>query len=253
LPNNYISTENAPMLISVIVPAYNEERYIGETLNNLKGAKECLLERKGISTEIIVVDNGSTDSTVSIALSSGAKVIEEPQHNVARVRNIGANAADGDVLVFIDADVIVPVSLLCRIAEAMTDEACVGGAVDTIYQPGKLSVKVYLQVWRLFGKLAGMAQGATQFCRRDVHVCLCGYDETMYMGEDVDFYWRLKRFAKRHHARVCFIEDVQVIPSTRRFDRWSLWRMLIWTNPLFILIFRRRKGAWKEWYGTVIR
>ena len=147
----------------------------------------------------------------------------------------------------------VPESLLWRITEAMKDEGCVGGAVDTLYRPSKLWVKVYLQVWRLFGKLAGMAQGATQFCRRDVNVCLCGYDETMYMGEDVDFYWRLKRFAKRHHARVCFIQDIQVIPSTRRFDRWPLWRTLVFTNPLFILIFRRRKRPWKEWYGTMRR
>jgi glycosyltransferase involved in cell wall biosynthesis len=241
------------MSISVIVPAYNEERHIGETLKNLQEAKQCLLKRKGMPTEIIVVDNGSTDSTVNIALSAGAKVIEESQHNVARVRNVGAHGANGNVLVFVDADVIVPESLLWRISEAMADDACVGGAVDTLYQPSKLSVKVYLQAWGLLGKIAGMAQGATQFCRKDVYVCLCGYDETMYMGEDVDYYWRLKRFAKRHHARVCFIEDIQVIPSTRRFDRWSFWRTLIWTNPLFILIFRRRKGVWKEWYSTVPR
>ena len=241
------------MSISVIVPAYNEERYIGETLDNLNRAKVCLLKRKGVSAEVIVVDNGSTDSTVSIALASGAKVIKESQQNISRARNVGAKGASGSLLVFIDADVIVPESLLCRITEAMMDEGCFGGAVDTIYQPSSLSVKVYLQVWRLFGKLAGMAQGATQFCRRDVNVCLCGYDETMYMGEDVDFYWRLKRFAKRHHARVCFIQDIQVIPSTRRFDRWPLWRTLVFTNPLFILIFRRRKGPWKEWYGSMGR
>ena len=241
------------MSISVIVPVYNEERYIGETLSNLNSAKDCLLERTGITTEIIVVDNGSTDSTVSIAQSSGAKVIKESQRNIARARNVGANAAGGDLLVFIDADVIVPEILLWSISEVMKDEGCVGGAVDTNYQPGKFWVKVYLQAWRLFGKLAGLAQGATQFCRRDVSIRLSGYDETLYMGEDVDFYWRLKRFAKRNGARVCFIQDIQVIPSTRRFDRWSFWRILVWTNPLFILIFRRRKGPWKEWYSATER
>jgi glycosyltransferase involved in cell wall biosynthesis len=241
------------MSISVIVPAYNEERYIGETLNNLNRARDFLLKRKGISTEIIVVDNGSTDSTASIALSSGAKVINESQRNIARARNAGANGASGDLLVFVDADVSVPESLVWRITEAMKDEGCVGGAVDNNYQPAKLLVKIYLRAWRLLGKLAGMAQGATQFCRRDIFVRLRGYDETMYMGEDVDFYWRLKRFAKPHHFRVCFIRDIQVIPSTRRFDRWPFWRTLVWTNPLFILIFRRRKGPWKEWYSTVTR
>lgn len=241
------------MSISVIVPAYNEERYIGETLNKLNSAKDCLLERAGIPTEIIVVDNGSTDATVSIALSSGAKVIKEAQRNIARARNVGANGAAGNLLVFIDADVIVPEVLLWSISEVMKDERCVGGAVDTLYQPGKSWVKVYLQAWRLFGKFAGMAQGAAQFCRRDVNVCLSGYDETIYMGEDVDFYRRLKRFAKRNGARICFIQDIQVIPSTRRFDRWPFWRTLVWTNPLFILIFRRRKGPWKEWYGATAR
>jgi glycosyltransferase involved in cell wall biosynthesis len=211
------------------------------------------LKRKGISTEIIVVDNGSTDSTANIALSSGAKVINESQRNIARARNAGANGASGDLLVFVDADVSVPESLLCRITEAMKDEGCVGGAVDTNYQPDKLLVKIYLRAWRLLGKLAGMAQGATQFCRRDIFVRLRGYDETMYMGEDVNFYWRLKRFAKPHHFRVCFIRDIQVVPSTRRFDRWPFWRTLVWTNPLFVLIFRRRQGPWKEWYSTVAR
>jgi glycosyltransferase involved in cell wall biosynthesis len=241
------------MSISVIVPAYNEERYLGETLNNLNRAKDFLLNRKGMSTEIIVVDNGSTDSTARIALSSGAKVIDESQQNIARARNVGANGASGDLLVFIDADVSVPEGLLWRIAEVMKDQGCVGGAVDTNYQPSKLSVRVYLRTWRLFGKLAGMAQGATQFCRRDIYVRLGGYDETIYMGEDVDFYWRLRRFAKLQRSRVCFIQDIQVTPSTRRFDRWPFWRTLVWTNPLFILIFRRRKGPWKEWYSTIGR
>jgi glycosyltransferase involved in cell wall biosynthesis len=241
------------MSISVIIPAYDEARYIGETLNSIQRAKGFLLERRSVSTEIIVVDNGSTDATASIARSAGAQVVEESQHNVARVRNTGAGAASGQLLVFIDADVIVPESLLWRIDAVMTDKACLGGAVDTIYQPARRSVKIYLQMWRLLGKLMGMAQGATQFCRRDVHVALEGYDETLFMGEDVDFYWRMKRLARRTCARICFIGEVQVSPSTRRFDRWSFWRMLIWTNPLFILFFRRRKRAWREWYSGVPR
>lgn len=242
------------MSISVIIPAYNEETYLGETLKSIQRAEAFLLKKdNAVPTEIIVVDNGSTDSTPALARASGATVVEEPKHNIARVRNTGARFAKGNIFVFIDADVIVPERLLWSITEAMKDEGCVGGAIDTDYRPGELWVRVYLQVWRLFGKVAGMAQGATQFCRRDIYVRLCGYDETMYMGEDVDFHWRLKQFAKRHHARVCFIQDIQVIPSTRRFDQLSFWRTLVWTNPLFILIFRRRKGPWREWYSTTTR
>jgi len=60
------------MSISVIVPAYNEENYLGETLKSIQRAKEFLLKQRAVPTEIIVVDNGSTDSTPAIALSSGA-------------------------------------------------------------------------------------------------------------------------------------------------------------------------------------
>jgi glycosyltransferase involved in cell wall biosynthesis len=241
------------MLISVIVPAYNEEKYIGLTLGSIKQAQQLLLNEKGIPAEIIVVDNDSTDATANIARSFEAQVFNEPTHNVAKVRNAGANRANGNILVFVDADVGVPPGLLCRIHEAMSDEICLGGAVDTNYQPAKFSVKVYLRMWRLVGRLAGMAQGATQFCRKDIYASLHGYDETLYMGEDVDFYWRLKRLAKRHHSYAQFIEDIQVSPSSRRFDEWSLWRTLIWTNPIFILVFRHRKSVWRGWYSNAPR
>ncbi len=243
------------MLISVIVPAYNEERYIGLTLESIKQAQRLLLKEKGVSAELIVVDNDSTDSTAIIARSFGAQVFNEPARNVARVRNAGASRASGNVLVFVDADVLVPRGLWCRIHEAMSDELCLGGAVDTDYRPIKYSVKAYLRAWRLIGRLAGMAQGAAQFCRKDIYAALHGYDETLYMGEDVDFYWRLKRFARSQGqgSYVQFIGDMQVVPSSRRFDQWFLWRTLVWTNPLFILLFRRRKGVWKGWYSVAPR
>jgi glycosyltransferase involved in cell wall biosynthesis len=241
------------MLISVIVPAYNEESYLGETLNSIERAKEFLLKKDAVPTEIIVVDNGSTDSTSDIALSSGANVVKDTKHNVATVRNAGASSAKGNVLVFIDADTIVPEELLWRINEVMASPSCFGGAVDTQYRPAKTSVKVYLQLWRVLGKLAGMAQGATQFCRREVYTSLLGYDESLYMGEDVDFHWRMKQFAKRKNGHVCLIEDLQVVASTRRFDQWSFWRTLICTNPFYILAFRRRERAWRGWYRVIPR
>jgi hypothetical protein len=135
----------------------------------------------------------------------------------------------------------------------MSDASCFGGAVDTDYRPRKLTVRVYLQFWRIIGRLTGMAQGATQFYRRNVFFTLNGYDETLFMGEDVDLYWRLKKFARRQNDRVFFIEDIRVVPSTRRFDQWRLWRTLLWTNPFFILMFRRNKKCWQGWYSAVPR
>ena len=116
----------------------------------------------------------------------GARVVTETEHNIARVRNRGAAAAQGELLVFLDADTLIPEELLPHIHEVMTATACVGGAVDTDYLPQKRSVRLYLRLWRVLGRVAGMAQGATQFCRRDVFTKLGGYDESLLMGEDVE-------------------------------------------------------------------
>jgi len=241
------------MLLSIIVPAFNEEGYLGETLASLNRAKAFLERERSIQTEIIVVDNDSADSTADVARALHATVAREPLHNVAKVRNTGARLSNGETIVFVDADTIVAENMLSRIVEAMSDDTCFGGAVDPDYRPKRLTVQAYLQSWRIIGKLTGMAQGATQFYRKDVFFALKGFDETLFMGEDVDLYWRLKKFAKQQNGSAVLIEDVRVVPSTRRFDQWRLWQILIWTNPLFILLFRRRKEAWHGWYKDVPR
>lgn len=241
------------MLISVIIPAFNEEAYLGKTLTSINLATDLLQRGANVAAEIIVVDNDSDDGTVATASALGARVIHEPLRNISTVRNSGAKASRGDVLVFVDADTIVPANLLTRIVQVCADDRCIGGALDTDYYPTKLAVRIYLQIWRIIGKVTGMAQGATQFCRREAFFPLNGYDETLFMGEDVDFFWRLKRLAKRDHCRVSFVDDVKVIPSTRRFDSWRLWRTLVWTNPLFVFMFRRRKTHWQGWYTAIPR
>lgn len=91
--------------ISVIIPALNEEKYIGATLESIK---ICL----GKSVEIILVDNGSSDRTVEIAKEHGASTIIERNITIAGLRNLGAKSASGNVLVFIDADVSMHTSWL---------------------------------------------------------------------------------------------------------------------------------------------
>ena len=98
-----------------------------------------------------------------------------------------------------------------------------------------------------------MAQGATQFCRASVFEEVGGYDETAWIGEDVDFHWSLKRLARRTDRTVAFVRQPRVRPSTRLFDKWPLWRILVWTNPLFIALFRRRKAVWRGWYRHEVR
>jgi glycosyltransferase involved in cell wall biosynthesis len=240
-------------MVSVIIPAFNEERFLPQTLDHLRRAAELVQAILNQGFEIIVVDNASSDRTAEIAVAFGAKVVSFPEHNIAQVRNAGACAASGDLLVFLDADTLIPRSLLSRILQVMEEQNCLGGAVDTDYQPARPLIRAYLRLWRLIGLWLGMAQGAVQFCRRDTFSALRGYDESVYMGEDVDFYWRLGKFAQAEGQHVRFIRDVRVVPSCRRYDQWPTLLILIKTNPLYIALFRHRQAAWCGWYSDVPR
>lgn len=86
--------------ISIVIPAKNEEKYIAVVLSSLSEA----ITDYGGDCEIILVDNGSTDSTRDIATKFGCKVIEDKCATIAGLRNIGAQEASGDVIAFLDAD-----------------------------------------------------------------------------------------------------------------------------------------------------
>ena len=150
------------MLISVVIPAFNEESCLPATLSSLRAAISVC--RCG--AELIVVDNESADRTMGIARSVGATVVHEAVHNISRVRNAGASVARGDVLAFVDADTIVPPYFLERVAEAMGDPVCFGGSADIVHMPASKLLRAYLEAWRWLGIRLGMTQGAAQFCRK---------------------------------------------------------------------------------------
>ena len=238
------------MQLSVVIPAYNEELYLPETLTRVTKA----LAVAGLPSQIVVVDNDSHDRTRAISESFGARVVSEKEHNISRVRNTGTAHATGDVLIFVDADTLVPESLFKRIAGAMEDEKCFGGAVAVNW--GKLErtwMKLYLLGGKFWTTVFNMKQGAAQFCRKPVFEKLHGYDQTIFMGEDVEFYWRLSKFAKQNGGHLNFIEDLPVTTSARRFDKMSLWKTLLLTNPIFIPFAWRKKKWWKNWYEDAVR
>jgi glycosyltransferase involved in cell wall biosynthesis len=240
----------ATMKVSVIIPAYNEEQGLPETLERI-GRALAITARP---SEIIVVDNNSRDGTKRVAEGFGAKVFPETEHNISRVRNTGAANSTGDVLVFIDADTLVPDTLFQKIAAAMDDEKCLGGAAAVAYEDfGRKWMKFYLLGWRFWGTVFNMKQGAAQFCRKPVFAEIGGYDQTIFMGEDVEFYWRLSKFAGRHKGYLYFIERPPVTTSARRFDKMGLWKTLLLTHPVFIRLAWRRKSLWKDWYDKAVR
>ena len=110
--------QEAPRLkLSVVVPAFNEERLLAATLGSIRSA--ALSFDGAWSWELIVCDNNSTDRTAEIARAAGATVVFEPINQIARARNRGAAAATGDWLIFVDADSYPTRELLEEVRKAI--------------------------------------------------------------------------------------------------------------------------------------
>lgn len=237
------------MKLSVVITAYNEEKCLPATLDSVAAE----IERIG-GAELIVVDNESTDRTAAIAVEYGAVVHNETEHNIARVRNRGAGRATGDVLMFIDADTRVKPGLFTRIADEMNDTACLGGAVAVSYdEPMPRLTELYVKFCLIIGRLMRIRNGAAQFCRRDAFDELGGYDETIFVGEDIDFQFRLERLARTRGDRTAFISDLPVITSARRFVHFGLARTVFYSHPLTLLLACRYRRLWRSWYENAVR
>ena len=90
------------MMISFVIPAYNEEQYLGRTLEQLIESAEAV----GEPYEIIVVADGCTDGTADVARQHGTRLLEVELRHIAAVRNAGAGVATGDLFIFVDADTL---------------------------------------------------------------------------------------------------------------------------------------------------
>jgi glycosyltransferase involved in cell wall biosynthesis len=237
-------------MLSVIVPAYNEEKLLPQTLNAIHAALADIGE-----SELIVVDNESTDRTREIAEAHGALIVSETVHNISAVRNAGSKAAAGDVFVFIDADTVVRPGLFENIVTAMSDPQCFGGSVAVEYEGPytRFWMTAFMRLWVVLGRLTKMRQGALQFCRAEIFRELGGYDETIYVGEDIEFHWRLDKLARARGGFTSFVTEPKVITSSRRWNRMGLARMLFFTHPITIFLAWRTRSFWKDWYDRPIR
>src|SRR5689334_13119115 len=112
-----------PRLISFVIPAWNEESLLGPTLERLSVARGHLAD----TSEVIVVDDCSTDRTVEIARQHGAKVVSVDHRQISATRNAGAREARGDLLIFIDADTLVTPQVVCAAVAAVRSGAVGGG------------------------------------------------------------------------------------------------------------------------------
>jgi glycosyltransferase involved in cell wall biosynthesis len=239
-------------LLSVVIPAYNEEAYLPTYLPTVLAAVGYWQERSRDRCEVIVVDNASTDRTAVVAAELGAHVVFEPVRNIAAVRNAGAAAASGRYLFFADADVALPAEALAEAVRLMAAGAA-GGAIPAVYRCQRLGARLLCRYWDWYRARHGGAQGVAQFCTAEAFVRLGGYRRDLYMSEDHEFFARLRALGEQTGHPVVVTDHLRVEPSTRRYDRWSTWRMVWWQNPITARVLLSSPRFWRHWYATTVR
>ena len=206
----------------MIIPAYNEESYIGKTLESVKRAVDAYGNAGGV--EVIVVDNNSTDGTASVAAGHGARVVFEGENMIAKARNAGARASRGKYLVFLDADTTMDSSLIRRVDELLGSGAVMGGGVFVDYD-AHWDLRLLARLMNYLCFVFRKQWGAFLFCERAAFERAGGFDETMYGLEDVALAKVLRKDGKLSGKRFVVISDCHVVTSARRVvPRWKMLR-----------------------------
>lgn len=198
-------------MLSIIIPAHNEEKYMGNCLESVKNQQYS-------DYEIIVVCDACTDKTKTIAKKYTKKIYEIKKQNVSAARNYGAIKAKGKVLVFLDADSVIASNLLLEIDEAIKQEY-IGGVTKTKSLEPIWKADILWAVGNFFRHFFLAASGML-FCKANFFT---GYDESRHLAEDTDLILKLKKKGK-----LKYITNSWIKTSSRRLEKegylWTIWR-----------------------------
>ena len=228
-------------MISFVIPAYDEERLIGGTIDALHAAGAAL----GEAYEIVVVDDASSDATADIARAHGARLVRVALRHIAATRNAGARAASGELLVFVDADTLVPPDTARAAVDAMRQGAVGGGAPLRFDGAVPLSVRVLTAVAMAAFRALGRAAGCFIFCTRAAFDAIGGFDEAYFGAEDLVMSRALKRHGRFVVLRTPVITSGRKIRTHRARDMLRVLARLAFQGPRVI---KQRRGM-ELWYG----
>ena len=232
-----------PLKVSFIIPAHNEERWIGGCLSSIVTAAKHMKEL----CEIIVVDDSSIDQTADIASKFGVSVVSVKHRQISATRNSGAKAASGDILVFIDADTLITETIVKQILAAIRNGAIGGGCVPRF--EGRLPIWFRAFYPVLVGAMRWIFHqtgGACLFCSKNGFDQTGGFSEAHFAAEEDVWIRALKRYGR------FVVLTEPVVTSGRSLRTYSFknvaWVFLRWTFR-GADGFRSRDNA-KLWYPS---
>jgi glycosyltransferase involved in cell wall biosynthesis len=245
-----MTPDNPLPRFSLVIPAYNEERFLPRLLDSVDQAARRYAHGAA-AVEVIVADNASTDRTAEIARERGCQVVPVAKRSIAAARNGGGRAARGEFVGFVDADMKIHPGTFDAIERALASERIVGGATGITLERWSFGLAVTFAVLLPVVWLTKFDPGVV-FCRRSDFQATGGYNEALRVAEDVAFLFALRGVGRKHGKRLTRLKRVKAVASTRKFDDHGDWHYLT-TIPLWTLAYLfNRSGALGEieryWY-----
>jgi len=238
------------MKISIVVPAFNEERLLGESLARIKSAAGAF-EKIGWATELIVCDNNSTDRTAEIARAAGATVVFEPVNQIARARNSGAAAASGDWLVFVDADSHPSAELFADVAKEIQSGKCLAGGATIRLDQKYLVAELIAPIWNVASRWRRLLAGAFIFIEAAAFRKVGGFSNQLFVGEELELSQRLKKLSKETGKRIVILHRHPLVTSARKMKIYTLRQHLaflfcILCDPYHTTTSREKAHLWYD-------
>lgn len=226
------------MHLSIIIPAYNEERLIEQCIHSVIAALAAN-KNSNFTSEIIVVDNNSTDNTANLAKKSGAIVVFEPVNQIGRARNAGAAAANGDWLLFVDADSLLNAGMVAEILQ-LIQQGKIVGCGSIMYMPNSpWWGNVILKIWTGVSLLFRWASGALVVCRADAFRDVGGFNQELYAADEIDLSQHLKKWGKQRGLKFSILTNHPLETSSRKLQLYSGWEI---ANQFIHLLLSPRKA-----------
>lgn len=208
------------MKISVIIPAFNEEKLIATTLERI-AASTAAFNRLKWSVETIVCDNNSTDRTAEIARAAGARVIFEPINQISRARNAGASGASGDWLIFVDADSHPSDGLFADVADAIQSGRVIAGGSTIAIAEKYLAPQLAVRGWNLLSRFRRWAAGSFIFCETAAFREIGGFSTELFVSEEIDLSKRLQQLARQRGKTMTILRRHPIVTSVRKLHLYS--------------------------------